>query len=172
MKKILATAALCMALASFSAAKAQTIKIGIVDSEIIAKQMPEAQESDKKLEAMRKSALDTMNQKQTALKTRYEGYQKQKGMMNADAQKKEEESLMKAQQELQQYQEVKQQEFSQVRETLYEPIRESVKKAINDVAKEEKYQLVLDKANPGVLYFEEKSDITFRVLDKLKRGAK
>lgn len=173
-KKVIAIAAICMFFASFNAVYSQnTLKVGIVDSETIAKQLPEAQDADKKLADIRKKALDTLEQKQNALKARIENYQKQKSMMNADAQKKEEESLTKAQQEFMQYREFKEQEFGQVRDQLYEPIRETVRKAIAEVAKEEKYQLVLDKSNnPTLLYFEDKAEITFRVLDKLKRGSK
>ncbi|MGA0046293.1 MAG: OmpH family outer membrane protein, partial [Candidatus Kapaibacteriota bacterium] len=71
-----------------------------------------------------------------------------------------------------QYQETKTAEVQQMRESFLRPIREKVQKAIADVAKEEKLTMVLDKAVGVVLYSEDSADITFKVLDRMKRGSK
>ena len=42
-------------------------------------------------------------------------------------------------------------------------------KDLQEVAKEEKMSFVFDKTNPSLLYSEEKFDITFKVIDKIKR---
>ncbi len=57
-----------------------------------------------------------------------------------------------------------------MREGLLQPIRLKVNDAIAAVAKEEKINLVLDKVAGLVLYNEEKADITYKVLDRMKRG--
>jgi outer membrane protein len=106
---------------------------------------------------------------------RIEQYQKQQAMMAADAKKKEEESLQALRMRFLQYQEEKlgaQGEIARMRESLLKPIRDKVQDGINNVAKEEKLTIVLDKTGGLVLYSEDKLDITFKVLDRMKRGDK
>jgi Skp family chaperone for outer membrane proteins len=92
--------------------------------------------------------------------------------MSAEAKRKEEESLNALRQRMIQYQEVKTQEMQLMREEFLRPIREKVKQAIAVIAKEEKLNMVLDKAAGIVLYSDDTSDITFKVLDRMQRGAK
>ena len=70
-----------------------------------------------------------------------------------------------------QYQEEKfgqQGELNKVREELLDPIRSKIRKAIEAVAKDEKIVLVVDKM--AAIYSDTSIDITFRVIDKIKRG--
>ena len=62
--------------------------------------------------------------------------------------------------------------MQQLRENFLKPIREKVAKAIEDVAAEEKLNLVLDKTAGLVLFSEDSADITFKVLDRMARGKK
>ena len=100
-------------------------------------------------------------------------YQKQKSLMSADQQSKEEESLQMMQNQLIQYQDQKfgqNGELNQTREKFLDPIREKVRTAIQKVAKEESISLVLDKTSNALLYFDDKFDLTYKVLDVIKRG--
>ena len=46
-----------------------------------------------------------------------------------------------------------------------------IQKAIEELAKDEKIGFVFDKAGGlGLIYAEDKNDITFKVLDRIKRG--
>ena len=51
---------------------------------------------------------------------------------------------------------------------LFKPVKEKITKAIETLAKELKYNLVLDKASDALIYGDKEIDITFKVLDKLK----
>ncbi|MFN3270624.1 MAG: OmpH family outer membrane protein, partial [Candidatus Kapaibacteriota bacterium] len=97
-------------------------------------------------------------------------YLKQKSMMPADQQQKQEQALQEEQLKMQQYYNEKMNEIQNKREEFLEPIRNKVKSAIQAVAKEENLQVVFDKGS--LLYTEDKYDITFKVLDKIKRGNK
>ena len=56
-------------------------------------------------------------------------------------------------------------------EQLISPIREKIMNAIEVIKNEEGYHFVFDKSNDlFLLYADPKFDITYRVLDKLKRG--
>jgi len=168
---VIAIVALFVMMPSLSA---QT-KYGVVNTETILKELPAAIESSKKLEAFATSAQDTLRMMQKDFETRVEQYQKQQALMSADAKKKEEESLQGLRMRFLQYQEEKlgaQGEVSRLRESYLKPIRDKVAEAIAFVAKEEKVNLVLDKVSGVVLYSEDKADLTYKVLDRMKRGDK
>jgi Skp family chaperone for outer membrane proteins len=57
-------------------------------------------------------------------------------------------------------------------EKIINPIREKIKTAIGQVAREEKYNFIFDKTEQIqiLLYGDPTHDMTFKVIDKLKRG--
>jgi len=111
---------------------------------------------------------------QKELEERYQKYQKQKGMMKDEEKQKEEESLNSLNSQILKYREDKfgqtNGEIIKLRNDYLEPIRSKIRTAIDAIAKEEKMNFVFDKGSPYLLYAEEKYDITYRVLDNLKRG--
>ncbi|MFP4369157.1 MAG: OmpH family outer membrane protein [Bacteroidota bacterium] len=154
-------------------AQSSTIKMGIVDVEIIVKDLPEWQEAEKQVEEIGTQYQDTLVKMQQDLQTRYQQYQKQKGMMQEANREQEEEELTAMQMQLQQYQQEKfgpQGELNRLQAELLKPIREKVKSAIDKVAKEEALTLVLDKGSGTVLFNDPKLEITYKVMDFLKRG--
>ena len=151
---------------------AKTFKIGVVDVEKIVKEMPEALQADQTLKTLQQSYQDTLNSMQNSLVTRADNYQKQKSMMTADKQKTEEVALQAAEQAIYKFREDKTAEMSDKRENYLAPIRKKVSTAIETVAKSEGLSIVLDKGDGGVLYSEDKYDITYKVIDEVKRGTK
>ena len=161
-------------LLGFSATQAQ-VKLGIVNLDEIGKNMTEAKDAEKVLAERSQRVQDTLQQMQSKLEDEFADYQKQKAMMPVDQQQKKEQDLQAQQVALQQYYQDKlgqQGELVKLRMELLAPIREKIEVAIDKVAKTEKISLVLDKANPALLYSEDSMDITFKVLDQLKRGGK
>lgn len=151
----------------------ESFKVAVVEVETILKELPEAIEADKKIKEIGQKWQDTLLQMRNDLQSKFEQYQKQKSMMTQDQQQKEEQSLQAQQMQLLQYQDEKfgqQGEINSLREKLLAPIREKVKSAIETVAKKEKFQLVLDKLM--ALYAESAIDITYIVIDTIKRGSK
>ncbi len=161
------------------------IKIGYVDSEIILKQLPEAKRVQNDLEAMQKLYVDTVQVKETEIKTRAEAFK----VRYDDAQKKVESGAIKSDAELKAlneeisgmqkdiqtlsealdvYKQRIQNDLVARQGELFKPIRDKVSATIETVAKELKYNFVFDKAAGSMLYGEKESDITFKVLDKLK----
>ena len=150
------------------------LKIGVVDVEMIVKELPEAIEADKKLQGLAQSFKDSLLSIEKVFAGKMEQYNKQKTMLTTEQQKKEEESLQQIQIEYQKFQQEKlgaQGELAQTREKLLSPIRDKVRGAIQKVAKKEDMNFILDKASPMLLYSEDQYDITFSVMDLLKRGA-
>lgn len=148
------------------------VNIAVVDVETIVKELPEAIDADKKLKDIGTKWQDTLIALRKDLEGKFQQYQKQKSMMPVDQQQKEEESLQSLNMQMMQYQESKfgnQGELNVLREQYLEPIRSKVRLAIEAVAKEEKFNMVLDKGSSTILFSEPKFDITFRVIDKIKR---
>jgi len=160
------------------------VKIAFVDSEVIIAQLPEAQEVKKKLEDLQKLYIDTITVKENdiktkadAFKTKYEDAQKQieAGKLNADQIKALEgelgmmqEEVQVLDQELSVYKQGIQKQLYDVQLELFKPVKEKITKSIEALAKELKYNIVLDKASDALIYGDKDIDITFKVLDKLK----
>lgn len=154
---------------------AQNQKIGYVDTEVILKQLPEAQDADKKLKEIATKYQDTLVAMQKDLTEKLEQYKKQESMMTADAKKKEEDMLKGIQQSMMQYQEEKfgnTGEIRRLQENFLTPIRDRILLTIKEVSKDEKFNFILDKVNPALLYADDKYDLTFKVLDKIRRNSK
>lgn len=167
---ILLATAFMLIFAGYSNAQQKVLNVGIVDMETIVTQLPEAKEAEKKIMAIGKNYQDTILTMNEEFQERYESYQKQQSMMPADQKAEEEEALRMMQQNLMLYQQEKNKELNDLQMMLRQPIYEKIDDAIQKVAKEENLTLVLEK---GVVRFSEESlDVTFRVLDMMKRGNK
>ncbi len=151
----------------------QSVRIGVVNAETILKELPEALQASKAIEDAGLKIRDTLQMMQKEFESRIENYRKQEAMMTPDGKRKEEEALNGLRTRFLQYQEEKlgqTGEIARMREGLLAPIRQKVNDAIAAVSKEEKLNLVLDKVAGLVLYNDEKLDITYKVLDRMKRG--
>lgn len=171
-------------LAVVAATAGAQVKIAFVDSEVIIAQLPEAQEVKKKLEDQQKMYIDTISAleneiktKADAFKTKYEDAQKQieAGKLTPDQIKNLESELGLMQEEVQSmdqglsaYKQNVQKALYDVQVELFKPVKEKITKSIEALAKELKYNVVLDKASDALIYGDKEIDITFKVLDKLK----
>jgi len=154
-------------------AQQPALKIGYVNSETIIKELPEAKDSQAKLEGILKGWQDEIEKRGQALQAKYEEYQKQASMLNESTKQVKQKELVEDEQKLNQYRQEKQQELAVQRDKIMKPIQEKVFKAIEKVAKEQKLSFVLDRATEvPVLYADPQFDYTYKVLDMLKRGAK
>ncbi|CAN5465805.1 hypothetical protein BH10BAC5_BH10BAC5_11930 [soil metagenome] len=161
------------------------IKIGYVDSEVILKQLPEAKKVQTDLEGLQKLYVDTVQVKEIEIKTkaeafkaRYDEAQKQveSGVIKSEAELKAlNEEISNLQKEIQNlsegldlYKQKVQNDLLARQNEMFKPIRDKVSATIETVAKDLKYNFVFDKAAGSMLYGEKESDITFKVLDKLK----
>ncbi|MBK6914733.1 MAG: OmpH family outer membrane protein [Ignavibacteriales bacterium] len=150
-------------------------KTGYVDSQIILTQFPEAIKAQGDLDAITNLWSAQRDSMQVALQQGYADYQKQAETMAPDKKAAAEQNLIKMEQDLRQFSQVK---FGQgtgeiylKQEEIFNPVKAKIYKAIEDVAKEEGMQFVFDKSGDIILLYADSAfDITFKVLDKLKRG--
>jgi outer membrane protein len=172
-------------LSSFAKDSYAQLKFGFVDSEVILKQLPEAQKLTADLEAYRDQFVDTLRVKALAYKEQDSLF----AIAYTDAQQKVESGAVKSNEELKTlndqintmrmnlasmeedlktYDQYVQQEVYNKRQELSKPLYEKINKTIETLSKEMGLSFVLDKASGGLLYGDKAYDITFKVLDKLK----
>lgn len=173
MKRILVLV-LAMAL-GVSLGAAQAVKLAFVDSEVILRELPEAQKAQKDLEVMVKTWQDELEKMGQTLQKEVEEYQKKEALYNAQKKEDEQRRLAEMQQRARDFQyqkfDTRVGEASTEREKRLTPIRDKILKSIEEVAKEEGFSFVFDKANDVLLlYADAKFNLTYKVLDKLKRG--
>lgn len=173
MKNIFIIIALVAALVlSFSVVAAQTSKAAFVDSEKILGELPEAQKASKELDVLVKGWQDSVATMNASLQKQVEEYQKQSSVMAPAKKDAEEKRLGDLNLRLREYAaqklDARTGEAAQEREKRLTPIREKVLRAIEAVAKEDGFTFVFDRAN--VLYGDARVDLTYKVIDRLKRG--
>jgi outer membrane protein len=154
---------------------AQTQKIGYVNSAKIFQELPEAKDAQRRIDAMQKSIQDSLELMQKRFQVKYEDYQKKESLMNEAAKRSAQEELVSMQRDFELYRQQKlgnNSELAQESERLLEPLKEKVLKAIERVARDEKYSFIFDRTDQVtvLLYGDSNHDLTFKVIDRLKRG--
>ncbi|CUT05525.1 OmpH family outer membrane protein [Candidatus Chrysopegis kryptomonas] len=157
-------------------AQQATIRIGYVDSQVILQQLPEAQRIQKELDNLLQKYQNELDQMTKTYQSKVEEYQKKEAMLNQQAKEQMQREILELEQKIYEYRAQKlgpQGEFEMEREKRLKPLRDKIIDAIEDVAREEKLNFVFDKAGDVILLYADKQfDITYKVLDKLTRGAK
>jgi len=174
-KKLLLTSAVLLLLTTVVFAQSSNIKVGYVDSQVILNQYPPAVKAQSDLDALVQTWNKKIDSMSVALQQSYQAYQQQMETMTEEARAAQEQQIVQKQQYIEQY---RQSKYNQQNGELYTkqeqflgPIKEKVFDAIDKVAKEEGMNFVFDKAGDVVLlYADQEFDITYKVLDKLKRG--
>ncbi len=153
---------------------AQAPRLSYVDSEKIINDLPEAQVAQKELEKVLKQWQDELQKMSDDLQKGVEEYQKKEAVLSASAKESQQKELADLQQRAREFQAAKfgqNGEAQKLRDQKLAPIREKILLAIEAVAKEEGFSFVFDKANDILLlYADAKFDLTYKVLDRLKRG--
>jgi len=175
-KKNLSVLAFLVLLSSVAFSQVQQ-KTGYVDSQVILSTLPEAIKANGELDALQKKWAAQADSMLSALQDDYAAYQKQSATMAPDKQKEVQQTLIAKEQMLNQF---RQQKFAQPNGEIYQkqeqllaPIKEKIMKGIEETAKDEGMTFVFDKSGDVLLlYADTEFDITYKVLDKLKRGAK
>lgn len=155
-------------------AQQPAVKIGVVDSEIILSQLPEYKKAQDQLNEIVKKWQSELDSLSMQYQERLDNYRKQEALMSEEVKLKEQQEIMKLEQEIYNFRQRRfgqQGDFAQKQEELLTPIKQNIIKAIEKVAKEEKVTIVFDKAGDVVVLYSDPSyDLTFKVLDQLRRG--
>ena len=153
-------------------AGAQSQKTGFVNSAKIFQELPEAKDAEKRLESFTKPVQDSLQMMQKAIEEKISEYQKKESLMNDQAKRTAQTEIQEMTQRARDYAARKDQELAARREQILDPLKEKVLKAIERVAKEDKYTFVFDQTEQVqiLLYGDPNHDLTYKVIDRLKRG--
>ncbi|MDQ7818344.1 MAG: OmpH family outer membrane protein [Melioribacteraceae bacterium] len=147
-------------------------KIGFVDIETIMKQLPEAQDNQKKLDAIIKEWQEELTKMERDWQTKYDDYDKRKLILSEQKRVEIEKELVQLEDQISKFRGGKfgvQGELFQKSEELMKPIQNRIFNIIQEVAKENEYDFVFDKSGDIIFLFaKEEYDLTRLVLEKLK----
>jgi len=146
-------------------------KIGHVSTDAIMKQLPDAQDAQKQLDALVVEWQGELNKMQQDWQKKFDDYDQKKLIMTDARRAEAERDLRDLDQRIADYRSQKfgqSGELFQKQNDLMKPVQDRVFKAIQDVATEEGYDYVLDKSGEILMmYANEKHDLTTKVLQKL-----
>ncbi len=175
MKKYLFILSILFISAGFTAAQTNQ-KIGYVDSQVILTQWSEAIKAQGDLDAITNkwsSQLDSMTQ---AYQQKANDYQKQVNTMPEDKKLTAQQDLVQMEQTIMNFRKDKfaqgTGEIYKKNDAIFAPIKDKIYNAIGQVAKEEGMNFIFDKSGDIILLYADSAfDVTYKVLDKLKRGS-
>ncbi|MEK7819464.1 MAG: OmpH family outer membrane protein [Bacteroidota bacterium] len=148
-------------------------KIAFVVSESIIKELTEAQEAQKQIEAISQDWQNELKKMQDELNKQFDEYDRRKLMMSDRKRSEEEKLLQEFDAKMVDYRQKKfgtNGELFQKQNEMMKPIQEKILKAIKDVSTQLEYDYVLDRSSSTLLmYSNEKHDITQKVLEKLQQ---
>lgn len=154
---------------------AQSQKIGYVDSQVILTQLPAAIKAQGDLDALTSQWSNQLDSMTLSYQQALADYQKQAQTMTEDQKVAKQQELINLEQTILNFRDTKfgqNGEIYQKQEQIFEPVKQKIYAAIQEVAKEENMQFVFDKSGDILLLYADSAyDITFKVLDKLKRGS-
>lgn len=145
---------------------AQT-KVASVNSQGLLDSLPSYLEAQKTLEEIRISGLTELQEMEANLNKAIQNFREKEKDMAPVVRDLEEKKLMQKDQEIQTKQQSLQQDLQRIAQELNQPILEMVQKAVDNVAKANKYDYVVDQSM--LLYFNEMHDITDKVGAELEK---
>jgi outer membrane protein len=163
--------ALIISLLLFTQIHAQ-LKIGYVDSDTILKQMPDAVDAQKRLDALIAEWKEELLKMENELKTKKGEFEEKKLIMSESKRVESTKELTTLEAEISNYRTQKfgvNGELFKSQEEVMKPVQNRIFNVIKEVAEEEDLDFVFDRSGDILfLYAKEEYDITNTVLEKLK----
>ena len=148
------------------------LKIGYIDSDAVMDNLPDVQDSRKKLDALIQEWQTELNKLESEWKAKYDDYEKRKLIMTDQTRAETEAALVKLETEIAQYREKKfgtNGELFQKQDELMKPVQNKIFSALKEIAEAEDYDYVFDRSGDiMILFAKEKYDLTAQLLEKLK----
>jgi outer membrane protein len=146
-------------------------KIGYIDSESILKQLPEAQDAQKKIDVIVTSWKDEIADMEKKFKQKFEQYDKKKLIMSDQSRATAERDLQDMDRKIMEFRTAKfgqDGELTKKQLEIMKPVQDRMYQAIQEVAKEDNFDYVIDKSGQiFLLYSNEKFDLTNKVIEKI-----
>ena len=154
---------------------AADLKIAHVDSKLVFDKYAETKKAQKEYDKQVQKWEQDAAGKQKALMELKDKLDKQSLMLSEEKKKEMEADFLKKKSEYEQFvQQIygKDGTLFQKNEEFSGPIIQKIKKTIQDVANQEGYDMVLDRAAGAVVFWKKDNDLTQKVIDALNKEAK
>jgi len=169
MKRLLLTLPL---LALGLAPAAAQSKIGYINSETIMQTLPEAVDAQKSIDALVSSWEAELQKMQSEWKRKFDDYDKRKLILTDQVRAEQERQLRELDQSIADFRNKKfgqNGELFQKQNDVMKPIQNKMFKVLEEVAKEDGFDFVLDKSGQILLlYANDKLDLTQKVLQRMQ----
>jgi outer membrane protein len=164
-------AAICVLLLSVTVASAQNYMV--IDSERVFKSIAEYNNALTQIENLSKQYQAKVDEKFREVETLYNSYIAARASLSDYSRQQREQQILQLEQEATEYQESifgADGELMKRRMELIQPIQQRVFEVIEQFAKAQGYDLVIDiAANPTVLYYSERVNYTDRIIAEFKK---
>ncbi|PIQ08669.1 MAG: molecular chaperone Skp [Ignavibacteriales bacterium CG18_big_fil_WC_8_21_14_2_50_31_20] len=148
------------------------LNIGYVNSDAIIKELPDAQDAQKKLDALIQEWKEEIQKMERELDTKTKDFDKRKLVMSDNNKIIIEKELSKLESDISKFRDTKfgyKGELYTQQEEVMKPIQNKIFNAIQEVADDEELDFVFDKSGDiMILFARDKYDITAKVLKKLQ----
>lgn len=162
MKALITIFALAIGLASVNAHA--DIKIGYVDMQKAIQSTKDGQKAKKSLEAEFEKRKKSLQKKEGDLKKMGEELEKKAMVLSDEVRGQKQKEFQETMMDFQQTVQKNQQEIQQQERKLTEPILKKLQTVIEEMAKKDKYTVILEKRENGVLWAQKELDITEQVV--------
>jgi outer membrane protein len=151
------------------------LKLAHVDSKLIFDKYTETKKAQKEYDKQVAKWEQDAAAKQKDLLEMKERLEKQSLMLSEEKKKEMEAQFLKKKSEYEQFvQKIygKEGELFHKNQEISDPIIQKIKKTIQDVANQEGYDMVIDRAGGAVVYWKKENDLTQKVIDLLNKENK
>lgn len=167
MKKVIFV--LGLIIGSVTLASAQ--RLAYVDSEYILKHIPEYTAAQKQLDELSGNWQAQVDKQYEEIEKLYQAYQNDQVLLNEDMRRRREDEIVNKEKEVKEFQRQKfgfEGDLFKERTRLIQPIQDRVSKAIQELAKSESLDLILDKGGEVAIVFANPSlDKSNEIITKL-----
>ncbi|MCF8305229.1 MAG: OmpH family outer membrane protein [Ignavibacteriales bacterium] len=171
MRKFVLVLSLICIFAGYTELNAQ-LKIGFIDSDAIMDKLSDAQDAQKKLDALIAEWQEEMTKLENSWKAKYDDYEKRKLIMSDAKRVETEKELVKLEDEITNYRQKKfgvNGELFKNQEELMKPVQNKIFTAIQMIAEEEEFDYIFDRSGDIIFLFaKDEHDLTNKVLEKLQ----
>ena len=153
-----------MAVTLMAVAARAEVKIGYVDMQKAVQSTKAGQKAKKELETEFEKRKKTLQAKEADLKKMGEDLEKKAMVLSDDVKAKKQKEFQTQMMEFQQNVQKNQTEIQEQERKLTEPILKKLSEVIDDIAKKDKYTVILEKRENAVLWAQKELDITDEVV--------
>jgi outer membrane protein len=148
---------------------AADLKMGVVDSNDILGKSTEGKKVQDTLKRKSEELSKSLQKQEQEIGKAMEDFRKQSAVMKEEAKKTRQEELSKRASEFQRKVADADKQMGLLEQKEMEPLLKKLEQAVNDVAKENKLDVVLDRRRSGLLYLAPTLDITDKVRSRFGR---